>query len=158
MTLFAAWEDLPIRIATGGFILSSGLEKLSADTERAAGLHGFASGAYPLLDSIPPERFVKALAVSEVGLGAALLLPIVPSRLAGAGLAAFAGGLLGLYLRTPGMRQEGSFRPTEQGIPLAKDVWMAGAGLSLMAADRRRTRRTRKEHKRKEKAKETGKA
>jgi hypothetical protein len=47
------------------------------------------------------------------------------------------------------MRQEGSLRPTEQGIPLAKDVWMVGAGLSLLAADRRRTR-----HKRKEKQRE----
>jgi hypothetical protein len=150
MTLFAALEDLPVRIATGGFILNSGLEKLQADKERAAGVHGFASSVYPVLGSIPPEQFTKALAVSEVGLGAALLLPIVPSRLAGAGLAAFAGGLLGLYLRTPGMRQESSLRPTEQGIPLAKDVWMLGAGLSLLAADRRRTR-----HKRKEKEKAT---
>jgi uncharacterized membrane protein YphA (DoxX/SURF4 family) len=144
MTLFAALEDLPVRIATGAFILNSGLEKLSADSERATGLHGFATGSYPVLSSIPPEQFAKALAVSEVGLGAALLLPIVPSRIAGAGLAAFAGGLLGLYLRTPGMRQEGSIRPTEQGIPLAKDVWMLGAGLSLLAADRRRTRRNRR--------------
>jgi uncharacterized membrane protein YphA (DoxX/SURF4 family) len=145
MTLLAALEDLPVRIATGGFILSSGLEKLSADSERAAGLHGFASGAYPFLGTVPPESFAKALAISEVGLGTALLLPIVPSRLAGAGLAAFAGGLLGLYLRTPGMRQDGSLRPTEQGIPLAKDVWMLGAGLSLLVADRRRTRRNRKD-------------
>jgi hypothetical protein len=137
-------EDLPVRIATGGFILNSGLEKLSADSERAAGIHGFASGAYPFLGTVPPERFAKALAVSEVGLGTALLLPIVPSRLAGAGLAAFAGGLLGLYLRIPGMRQEGGLRPTEQGIPLAKDVWMLGAGLSLLVADRRRTRRNRR--------------
>jgi uncharacterized membrane protein YphA (DoxX/SURF4 family) len=145
MTLFAALEDLPVRIATGGFILNSGLEKISADSERAAGLHGFASGTYPFLGTLPPERFAKALAISEVGLGTALLLPIVPSRLAGAGLAAFAGGLLGLYLRTPGMRQDGSLRPTEQGIPLAKDVWMLGAGLSLLVADRRRTRRKRKD-------------
>jgi uncharacterized membrane protein YphA (DoxX/SURF4 family) len=144
MTLLAALEDLPVRIATGGFILNSGLEKLSADSERAAGVHGFATGTYPFLGTLSPEQFAKALAVSEVGLGAALLLPVVPSRIAGAGLAAFAGGLLGLYLRTPGMRQEGSLRPTEQGIPLAKDVWMLGAGLSLVVADRRRTRRKRK--------------
>ncbi len=145
MTLFAALEDLPVRIATGGFILNSGLEKLSADSERAAGIHGFATGTYPFLGTLAPESFAKALAISEVGLGTALLLPIVPSRLAGAGLAAFAGGLLGLYLRTPGMRQDGSLRPTEQGIPLAKDVWMLGAGLSLLVADRRRTRRNRKD-------------
>lgn len=37
----------------------------------------------------------------------ALLLTVVPTAVAGAGLAAFSAGLLGLYLRTPGMRQEG---------------------------------------------------
>jgi hypothetical protein len=31
------------------------------------------------------------------------------------------------------MRQEGSLRPTQQGIPLAKDVWMLGIGISLIA-------------------------
>ncbi|MGH3599083.1 MAG: hypothetical protein ACRDQH_02200 [Pseudonocardiaceae bacterium] len=28
----------------------------------------------------------------------------------------------GLYLRTPGMRQQGSLRPTENGVALAKDA------------------------------------
>jgi hypothetical protein len=31
------------------------------------------------------------------------------------------------------MRQEGSLRPTEQGTPLAKKVWMLGVGVSLLA-------------------------
>src|ERR1019366_829522 len=57
----------------------------------------------------------------------------LPGRLAGSALTAFSGGLLGLYLRTPGLRKEGSLRPTQQGIPLAKDVWMLGVGLSLVA-------------------------
>jgi hypothetical protein len=56
----------------------------------------------------------------------------VPGLLAGAGLTAFSAGLLGLYLRTPGMREEGSLRPTQQGLPIAKDVWMLGSGLSLV--------------------------
>jgi hypothetical protein len=43
-----------------------------------------------------------------------------------------AGALLGLYLRTPGMRQEESLGPTQQGIPLAKDIWLAGIGASLL--------------------------
>jgi hypothetical protein len=30
------------------------------------------------------------------------------------------------------MRLEGSLRPTEQGIPLAKDVWLAAIGASLI--------------------------
>jgi hypothetical protein len=59
-------------------------------------------------------------------LGAALLVPVVPTLVAGLGLAAFSGGLLGLYLRTPGMRQDGSIKPTQQGTAIAKDIWMLG--------------------------------
>jgi hypothetical protein len=38
-------------------------------------------------------------------------------------------------VKTPGMRREGSIWPTEQGIGLAKDVWMLGIGLSLVLDD-----------------------
>ena len=62
----------------------------------------------------------------------ALVLPVVPAGLAGAALTAFALGTLGLYLRTPGLRQEGSLRPSEQGIVIAKDIWLVGIGLSLV--------------------------
>ena len=62
----------------------------------------------------------------------ALVVPVVPAGLAGAALTAFALGTLGLYLRTPGLRQEGSLRPSEQGIVVAKDIWMVGIGLSLV--------------------------
>jgi hypothetical protein len=57
---------------------------------------------------------------------------MMPSRLAGLGLTTFSGALLGRYLKTPGMHREGSVRPTQQGTPLAKDVWMLGIGLSLI--------------------------
>jgi hypothetical protein len=30
------------------------------------------------------------------------------------------------------MREEGSLRPTQQGVPLAKDVWMLGIGATLI--------------------------
>ncbi len=63
-------------------------------------------------------------------------LPVVPAAVAGAGLAAFSGGLLGLYARTPGMRKQGSLFPTQQEIPLAKDAWMMGIGLGLVIDDR----------------------
>ena len=55
-----------------------------------------------------------------------------PPGCAGAGLTAFAAGLLGLYGRTPGMRKEGSPFPTQQGTALAKDVWMLGIGLGMV--------------------------
>jgi len=37
-----------------------------------------------------------------------------------------------MYLRTPEMREEGSLRPTAQGMSIAKDVWMFGIGLTLL--------------------------
>jgi hypothetical protein len=135
MPLSIKARHLPQRIATGAFILNSGLGKWSADDETAAQLHGFASGTYPFLAKLKPRDFVRLLAASEIALGAALLVPIVPAAVAGAGLTAFSGGLLGLYARTPGMRKDGTPFPTQQGIPIAKDVWMLGIGLGLVIDD-----------------------
>jgi hypothetical protein len=128
-------SHLPARIAAGAFILNSGIGKLSADEETAAGTHGFATGAYPFLGKLKPKDFVRLLAISEIALGTALLVPVVPSAIAGAGLTAFSGGLLGLYARTPGMHKEGSPFPTHEGIALAKDSWLLGTGLTLMIDD-----------------------
>jgi hypothetical protein len=135
MALQVKLHHLPQRIATGAFILNSGIGKLSADEATAEQLHGFAAGTYPFLAKLKPKDFVRLLAGAEIALGAALVLPVVPSALAGAGLAAFSGGLLGLYVKTPGMRKEGTPFPTQQGIPLAKDVWMLGVGLGLVLDD-----------------------
>jgi hypothetical protein len=135
MALPVKLRHLPQRIATGAFILNSGIGKLNADEETAAQLHGFAVGTYPFLAKLKPQDFVKLLGGTEIALGAALLLPIVPAAVAGAGLTAFSGGLLGLYARTPGMRKDGTPLPTQQGIPLAKDVWMLGIGLGLVIDD-----------------------
>jgi hypothetical protein len=132
MRLPTKWRHVPQRVAAGAFILNSGIGKWSADEETAKQLHGFATGTYPFLTKLKPEDFVKLLAGTEIALGTALLLPFVPSVVAGAGLTAFSGGLLGLYVRTPGMRKDGSPLPTQQGIPLAKDIWMAGIGLGLV--------------------------
>ncbi len=79
-----------------------------------------------------PQDFARLLAVGEIAAGTTLLLPVVPAGLAGLALTAFSGGLIGLYLRTPGMRMEGSLRPTQQGVPLAKDAWLVGIGNGLM--------------------------
>jgi hypothetical protein len=135
MRLSVKARHLPPRIAAGAFILNSGVGKWSADDETAAQLHGFATGTYPFLAKLKPRDFVRLLSVSEIALGAALLVPVIPAAVAGAGLAAFSGGLLGLYARTPGMRKDGTPLPTQQGIPLAKDVWMMGIGLGLVIDD-----------------------
>ncbi len=128
-------RHLPPRIITGAYILNSGIGKLSADEETAAHLHGFAAGAYPFLGKLKPRDFVRMLAAGEIALGSALLVPVIPPAVVGAGLAAFSGGLLGLYARTPGMRKKGSPFPTQQGNALAKDAWMIGIGLSLIIDD-----------------------
>ncbi len=130
-----ASRQLALRIPVGVFFLNSGLGKRDADEETAQQLHGFACGTYPFLRRLQAQRFVRLLSAGEIALGVALLAPVVPAAVAGAGLTGFALGTLGLYLRTPGMRQEGSLKPTEQGIPLAKDLWMAGIGLSLLVDD-----------------------
>lgn len=128
----AKLRHLPLRATSGSFILNAGLGKLGADDETAKKLHSMAVGTYPFLERLDPQAFTKLLAASEVALGALLLLPRAPSRLAGLALTGFAGSLLGMYLKTPGMRQEGTIRPTPQGTPLAKDVWLLGSGLSLL--------------------------
>jgi hypothetical protein len=125
--------DIAPRVATGAFILNSGLGKRNVDAEHAAGLHGMASGTYPFLGKMEPQQFAKLLAAGEITLGAALLAPVVPTALAGVALTAFAGGLLGMYLKTPGMHKEGSLAPTQQGSGIAKDVWMLGIGLGFVA-------------------------
>ncbi|MDT0330579.1 hypothetical protein [Nocardiopsis lambiniae] len=133
--------DLPLRVATGAFILNSGLDKYDVDEDTARGLHGMAVGTYPFLKDVDPVTFVKLLSAGEIALGSALLVPLVPGRLAGAGLTAFGAGLLGMYLRTPGLRRPGSLRPTPEGLPIAKDSWLVGAGLTLLIGGRARGRR-----------------
>ena len=124
----------PLRVTTGAFILSAGLDKWKGDEQTAGQLHGFAGGTYPFLKQIEPPKFLKLLAASEIAVGSALLLPVVPAAVAGAALVGFSAGLLGLYVRTPGMRRSRlDPRSTPQGLPISKDVWMLGAGLGLLA-------------------------
>jgi len=126
-----AWH-LPPRLVTGVYFLNSGLTKRDADEVTAAQLHGFAAGTYPFFKKLSAKQFTRLLSAGEIAIGTLLVLPVVPAGLAGAALTAFAVGTLGLYLRTPGLRQEGSLRPTQQGIAISKDIWMVGIGLSLV--------------------------
>lgn len=138
---------LPLRLATGAFLLNSGLSKRGSDEETARGLRGFAATAFPQAESMEPTRFANRLGAAEVVLGVALLVPVVPSPVAGAGLTAFSAGLNRLYWKAPGMRQEGDVRPTESGMGLAKDAWMTAIGLALViegVSDRRQSRRRRR--------------
>ena len=64
---------VPLRIATGAYILNSGIGKLKATEEEAEQAHGWASSVYPFLKDMKSGDFHKALAYGEIGLGAALL-------------------------------------------------------------------------------------
>jgi uncharacterized membrane protein YphA (DoxX/SURF4 family) len=126
------FAHIPTRLATGAYIAHSGWGKWNGNEQQAVGVHGVAAKAFPVLESIPPATFLKVLAGAELALGAALLTPIVSSRLAGAALTGFAGSLLAMYLRTPSMHKPGSIWPEPAGTAVSKDVWMLGIGLSLL--------------------------
>lgn len=131
MALAAKIRRAPVRLATGAYIVNSGLSKLSADEGTAAYLHGTAATAFPIVKRVDPKLFGKALAVTEIGVGAALLLPIVPAGLAGLALIGFGGALTALYVRNPAWHDR-KLRPTPEGAAPAKDVWLVGAGISLL--------------------------
>jgi uncharacterized membrane protein YphA (DoxX/SURF4 family) len=140
---FKAWH-IPVRVATGAIILNSGLRKRSVDEETAKGLHGFATTAYPEFEDTPPEKFASMLSAGEITVGALVLTPVVPTAVAGLALTTFAGMLMRLYLKAPGLREEGSLQPTEQGTAISKDVWMLAIGTALTIdglTDRRSKRR-----------------
>ncbi|MGI5201952.1 hypothetical protein ACQEU6_10270 [Spirillospora sp. CA-108201] len=144
MRLLARAHQMPVRLAVGAFVLNSGLSKLQGLDEAADQTHGTAKAAYPFLESQDPRDFTRTLGRAEIALGAALLVPLVPSLVAGAALTAFSAGLTGLYLRLPGMRQEGGLRPSPQGIPLAKDTWLVGIGASLVLEELAKARAERR--------------
>src|SRR3954463_14061065 len=112
-------HHLPQRLATGAFILHSGIEKWKGGPELAAGMHGMATGAYPFLAKLPPQRFLRLLSIGEITTGSIPLAPFVPAAVAGAALSAFSGSLLTMYLRTPPLHKPGSIWPTPNGIAVS---------------------------------------
>ena len=56
----------------------------------------------------------------------------MPTVVAGAALTGFSAALLGMYLRTPALTRDDGVRPSQDGIGVAKDVWMLGIGLSML--------------------------
>jgi uncharacterized membrane protein YphA (DoxX/SURF4 family) len=125
---------IPLRVTTGAFILNSGISKLGADEGTAQYLHQSAASTYPAaFKDMKPTTFAKVLAYSEIAVGAALLAPTVPATVAGAALTGFGASLVGMYLKTPGMTLDDGIRPSQEGIGVAKDVWLVGAGATLLA-------------------------
>lgn len=125
-------RNLPTRLATGAFIVHSGIEKWGGGPEQAEGVHGMAAGAYPILAKVRPTDFLRFLSVGEIAVGTALLAPFVPRVVAGAALTGFSGALVTMYLRTPALRKPGSIWPSPNGVGVSKDVWMLGIGIGLL--------------------------
>jgi hypothetical protein len=125
---------VPLRAATGAFILNAGIGKLAADEGTAQFLHGAAAATYPaLFKDMKPKSFAQLLAYSEIAVGAALLTPKVSATVAGAALTGFGASLMGLYFKTPAMTLDDGIRPSQDGTAVAKDVWLVGAGLTLLS-------------------------
>lgn len=131
MALAAKLRRAPVRLATGAYIVNSGVNKLSADGGTAVFLHNAAANTFPVLKRVEPKLFTKVLAVGEIAVGAALLLPVVPAGLAGLALIGFGGALTAVYVRTPEWHDR-HLRPTAEGTGPAKDVWLVGAGVGLL--------------------------
>ncbi|WP_127130512.1 hypothetical protein [Georgenia sp. SYP-B2076] len=132
MALPIKLRHVPARAAAGAFILNSGLGKRHLPEEAAAGLQSMAVYAFPQFAHMSPKDFGKLVSTAEMALGAALLVPVVPTWLAALGLAGFSGSLLRMYTKVPGLTQSDGIRPTAEGTAVAKDVFLAGIAGSLL--------------------------
>ncbi|MDN5808174.1 MAG: hypothetical protein L0I80_06705 [Brevibacterium sp.] len=135
-----------LRAVPGAFILNSGIGKLGIDEESAAGLQQMAATGVPMVENMTPAQFGKFLSYGEIAVGAALLLPFVPTRIAGAALTTFASGLVANYFSIESMTEDDGIRPSQDGIPVAKDTWLAaiGASLMLIGGSKKKKKKTKK--------------
>ena len=141
MTLFAllkgptmSLSNAILRGVSGAYLLQSGYGKKDLPTEAAEGLKQFAATGVPQFQEWDADAFGKFVAYSEMGIGAALLTPFVPKRLAGLALGAFSAGLLAMYFRNPQMTQEDGIRPSEAGTGLSKDAFLAAIAAALVVS------------------------
>lgn len=123
-----------LRGVTGAFILNSGLSKRGMPTEAAQGMQGFAATGVPALKNMSPDTFGTFITYSEIGVGAALLTPFVPKKVAGAALGTFSAGLLSMYFRNPAMTESDGIRPSQEGMSLAKDSFLAAIAGALLTS------------------------
>lgn len=122
----------PARLAAGAFILNSGLGKRGLPEEAYAGMQEAGSASVPAVKQLPAKTFGQALSTGEIALGAALVLPFIPTWIGAAGLAVFSGAMLNMYRNTPGMTEDDGIRPSQEGTGLAKDVFLAGIAGTLL--------------------------
>lgn len=130
-------SNAALRLTTGALVLDAGVKKLGADEGTYAYLQQMAATGVPAVAKLDPKTFGKLISYSETALGATLLTPFIPARLAGAGLTAFGANLMTMYFRNPDMH-DGAFRPTQDGQQLANNIVILGAGLALLFSDKKK--------------------
>lgn len=123
-----------LRGVSGAYLLQSGYGKMNLPSEAAAGIQGLAATGVPPVSNLDAKTFGKVVSYSELGIGAALLTPVVSNRIAGLGLGVFSAGLLAIYFRNPVMTQEDGIRPSQDGIAISKDLFMAAIAGALVFA------------------------
>lgn len=125
-------SSIILRGVSGAYLLQSGYGKLGLPVEAAEGMQGLAASGVPALGNMDADSFGKFVAYSELGIGAALVAPAVPNRLAGLALGTFSAGLLAIYFRNPVMTQEDGVRPSDDGMALSKDLFLAAMAGALV--------------------------
>lgn len=130
--MFGSIANLALRAIPGAYILNSGLNKLGMDKDTATFLRDEASKGVPMVKDMEPNEFRKFLTYGEISVGAALLLPFVPKRIAGLALGVFSAGLVSTYLNDPSKTQDDGIRPSEEGTSLAKDSWLMAIAIALV--------------------------
>ncbi|MDO5663128.1 MAG: hypothetical protein Q4G40_10560 [Brachybacterium sp.] len=121
-----------LRAVPGAFILNSGIGKIGMPADAAKGLQEMAAQGVPAVGDMTPEQFGKFLTYGEIAVGAALLTPLVPTRVAGAALGALSAGFIASYFSIPSMTKEDGVRPSDDGTALAKDTWLGAIAVALM--------------------------
>lgn len=121
-----------LRGVSGAYLLQSGLGKKDVPVEVYEHLQGMAATGIPQFKEWDAKTFGQFLWISEVAIGGLLLTPFVSKRLAGIALTAFSAGMLTMYFNNDEMTQEDGIRPSQDGTPLSKDVWLAAIGLALV--------------------------
>lgn len=131
------FSDAILRGVTGAFVTNAGGDKIGMSAEYSAGVQQAAASGIPALAKLPSDKFGTWLGYAETAIGASLLAPFVPSKVADAALTAFSGGLLSTYFRNPENTEADGIRPSQEGMALSKDVFMLAIGQALKAQDKK---------------------
>ena len=125
-------RNMPTRLATGAYILHAGWEKWHGNEAQAVGVHGMASGAFPMFKEMPATDFLKTLSVGEMAVGAALVAAARATRDRGRCPDRLLGRALDHVTETDGMHKPGSIWPTHRAPRSRRTSGCSGIGLGLI--------------------------